>query len=223
MLDTRWIRSPAPSLAAIAALALAFLASPARGQVLAQLTTAAVASEGEGALFMLAGNDAFRTGAAARFRLARVADLGVQLGLDGACGESFFGGGLDVKLAILERSDRLPLGIAVDAAGGWLESADHARYSLDVGVLVSGAVGRTRAGSLEPFLTLALDVERIEDADEGARAADGCPCSWIDHETDTSFFVRAGVKIPLSRDGSLLVETALDGRDLIGAGFNLVF
>lgn len=173
---------------------------------------------------MLAGNDAFRAGAGGRFRLARVADLGVQLGLDRFCGESFFGGGLDVKLAILERSDRLPIGIALDAAGGWLESDDHARYSLDFGVLVSGAIGRTQAGPLEPYVTLAIDVERLDDRETKAPAsADDCPCSWTDHRDDASFFVRAGVRVPVSRDGSLFVEASLDGRDLVGAGFNLVF
>ncbi len=191
-------------------LALLSLAPAATGQVLGQFTTAAVSAEGEGTAFMLAGNDAFRTGAAARFELTRAADLGVQLGLDRVCEESFFGGGLDVKLALLERSERLPLAIALDAGGGWLESDDHSRYSFDFGVLLSGAVGRTDAGPLEPFVTLAIDVERIDDTTEILDVpGDDCPCSWVDHETDTSFFARAGVMIPVP-----VVTTVPTGRGL---------
>ncbi len=207
----------------ILSAAIALGASGARGQSLAQLTTAAPSSDGEGAIFMLAGNDAFRTGAVLRFRLSRSSDVGFELGLDRLEGRSSIGGGVDVKLALLESREDVPLALALDLSGGLLDSDERSRFELALGVLASGAFAGSSGRAIEPYLSFVVAARRYEQKIEIICDPPGAVCPVEDEKTKADGIVRAGVKIAVSKDSQLLAEISFDERTLIGGAFNLVF
>jgi len=191
-------------------------------QTLGQFTGASAAADGEGSVFMLAGNDAFRTGALARFNISRVSDFGLQLGLDRSCGESFFGGGIDFKIVILEGSARLPVNLALDASFGSLTSGAARRFRFGFGILASIRIAAGAGRAIEPYCSLVSGIEQI-DMKRGSAAVADCLCPGSNDETDARALVRAGVKIPISKEAQLLIEADLDRSSLFGAGFNIIF
>jgi len=191
-------------------------------QTFGQFAGASAAADGEGSVFMLAGNEAFRTGVGARFNISRVSDFGLQLGLDRSCGESFFGGGMDVKIVILERTPRLPMNIALDAALGGLTSDAAGRLIFDFGILASGQIAAGAGRTIEPYCSLIARIEEI-DVKSGSAELTDCLCSGSNDETDARALVRVGVKIPVSNDAQLLIEADFDRPFLFGAGINIIF
>lgn len=191
-------------------------------QTLGQFASASAAADGEGSVFMLAGNDAFRTGASARFNISRVADFGLQLGLDRSCSESFFGGGVDFKIVILEGTARLPVNLALDASFGSLISDAARRFHFGFGILASASLASVGGRPIEPYCSLLADIEQINMKSGSASLAD-CLCPGSNDETDAHTLLRAGVKIPVSNEAQILIEADLDGSSLFGAGFNLIF
>lgn len=191
-------------------------------QTLAQLGGAGASPEGEGNVFMLAGNEAFRTGLSARFNISRMSDFGLQVGIDRACDENFFGGGIDFKLVLLESRAELPIGLALDASLGSLSSKAVRRFLFGFGILASGVIKTDSRRSIEPYLSFIVDVEQL-DWKHKNEAAPACLCPGNDEETVTDTLVRAGVKMPVSNDAQIIIEAGLNGRTLIGAAFNIVF
>jgi hypothetical protein len=191
-------------------------------QTLGQFGGAGAGPDGEGNVFMLAGNEAFRSGLSVRFNVSRMSDFGVQVGIDRACEESFFGGGADFKLVLLEKSARLPANLALDVSFGRLDSHALGRFLFDFGILASGVITTASRREIEPYLSFIVDVEQI-DRKERTAATAACLCSGDDDETVTDTLVRAGVKIPVSNDAQIILEAGLDGRALFGAAFNIVF
>lgn len=202
---------------------LVSVGSPLAAQVFGQFAGAGAAAEGEGSVFMLAGNEAFRTGLSARFNISRISDFGVQLGLDRVSGESFFGGGFDLKLVFFESRPELPINLALDASFGGLDSGDVRRLHFGFGVLSSGVIRPATTGSIEPYLSFIVDVEQIDGVSSPGDDGECYACANGGDETDTDTIVRAGAKISLSQDSQIIVEAGLNDRARFGAAFNLVF
>ena len=191
-------------------------------QTLGQFAGASAAADGEGSVFMLAGNDAFRTGVSARFNISRAADFGLQLGLDRTCGESFFGGGIDLKIVILESTPRFPVNLALDASFGSLTSGAAGRFRFGFGFLASGRAATGAGRAIEPYCSLIAGIEQIDMKRGSATVAD-CLCAAPNDETDARALVRAGVKIPVSNEAQIFIEANIERESLFGAGFNIVF
>jgi hypothetical protein len=191
-------------------------------QTLGQFAGASAAADGEGSVFMLAGNDAFRTGVSTRFNISRVSDFGLQLGLDRSCGESFFGGGIDLKIVILESAARFPVNLALDASFGSLNAAAAGRFRFGFGILASGRIASGARRAIEPYCSLIAEIEQI-DMKHGSAALERCLSPGSNDETDARALVRAGVKIPVSDEAQILIEADLGRSSLFGAGFNIIF
>jgi len=192
-------------------------------QTFGTLMGGGASSDGEGSVFLLAGNDAFRTGIAARFNITRVADFGIQLGLDRVCETSFWGGGGDLKLVLLESRKNLPLNLALDASLGKLDSRDVKQFLFAFGILASGIIETSQWRTVEPYLSFLVLVKQVDrDAARGS-SLESCLCPTGEDDTDAETLVRAGVKLSLTRETQLLLETELGDHALFGAGFNVVF
>jgi hypothetical protein len=206
----------------VLAIMLGSVCTSLSAQTLGQFALASAAADGEGSVFMLAGNDAFRTGASARFNISGVSDFGLQLGLDRSCGESFFVGGIDFKIVILEDTPRLPLNLALDASFGDLTSGAAGRLRFGFGILASGRIASAAGRAIEPYCSLIADIEKIDMKSGGAAVAD-CLCPGSNGETDERAFARAGVKIPVSNESQIFIEASFERQSLFGAGFNIIF
>ena len=134
-------------------IALFILTAPltARTQTLATMTTGAVASDGEGGFFMLAGTDVTRIGLNMRFAIDARFDMGIQLAFDRLDESSFFGGGIDFKYCLPIDTSDLPIHAALDAGVGDLESKDWRRIFMEVGFIVSGVLQSANRDVLEPY------------------------------------------------------------------------
>jgi hypothetical protein len=210
------------------AMALAFvLAGGAtqglHAQTLAQLTPASVSSEGEGCVFMLAGENAFLTGFSARFNLTGISDLGVQCGLDRICQQSLFGAGVDVKVVMLQSREHLPINLALDGSFGGLEKTDLNQLDLGFAILASGVIETSPERVIEPYLSFVV-LGKITNKDGfTGHAAGGCDCPLNEHHHEAQALVRAGVRFPLTKDTQLLVETRISDRILVGGAINVIF
>lgn len=200
-------------------IVLCSAASSLHAQTFGQFTTAGSAAEGEGCVFMLAGNDAFRAGAGARFNVSRSSDFGVQLGVDRACEESSFGGGVDFKLILLEHRKELPLNLALDASLGGLDSDNMRRFVFGFGILASGIITPVSLNAIEPYLSFIVDVENRD----RKSAAQGKLCAHGSGST-TDTLVRAGVRLTVTDETQVMIEAGFDGgTPLFGAAFNVIF
>ena len=192
-------------------------------QTFGQFGGAGAAPDGEGCVFMLAGNDAFRTGLSTRFNISTASDIGIQLGVDRVCEESFYGGGVDFKVVLLESRAQFPVNLALDASFSGLNSSAQGRFIFGFGILASGHIEMPSARVIEPYLSFVVDIERINDKN-AARAVPACLCSDNGtDETHTCSLVRAGVKVPVSSQAQIIIEANLGDKTLVGAAFNLVF
>ena len=203
-------------------IALAILAAPfnARTQTLATMTTGAVASDGEGGFFMLAGNDVTRFGLNARFALTVDLDMGIQIAFDRIDERSFFGGGIDAKYHLpIENSD-LPIDIAIVAGLGDLESSEIRRFLLQMGCIVSGVVESSNRRILEPYAGLYVMTTRRDWKDDCGDRDRGC---WDGTKSDTDAVLRAGMRVNITEDFQILAELNVNGETMFGAGVNLIF
>lgn len=224
MLFTEWSAARMNMRRAVPVFLMLLFSAPSSlpAQTLAQFGGAGAAPDGEGNVFMLAGNEAFRTGLSARFNISRMSDFGLQIGIDRACDESFFGGGIDFKLVLLESRAELPVNLALDASFGSLNSDALGRILFGFGILASGRITTDSRRAIEPYLSLIVDVEQLERKHKSDRAIT-CLCPGNDDDTVTDTLVRTGVKLPVSNEAQIIIEAELNGRALIGVAFNLVF
>jgi len=194
---------------------------PNSAQTLGQLTTAAVASEGEGGIFLFAGNDAFRTGMMVRFELGKESDLGMQFGFDRVTGRNSLGGGLDFKFHLPVGIEEVAIDFALDGSLGLLESDDFRRLFIGIGLMASGVVRSSDDVALEPYTSLTILTTHRD------WKVDPPPHAMRDFDerddTDTDAVFRGGVKFPLSNEHQLLVEVNINGKTTIGAAFNVIF
>jgi hypothetical protein len=192
-------------------------------QTFGQFGGAGAATDGEGSVFMLAGNNAFRTGASARFNLSTVSDFGIQLGVDRLCESSFYGGGVDFKVVLLQSRRELPVSLALDASFSGLHASAAGRFIFGFGILASGRVETPSGRLIEPYLSFIVDLEHINDKDASRETA-ACLCTGgTNDQTNTRSIGRAGVKIPVSAETQILIEANFGDKTLAGAAFNLVF
>lgn len=197
---------------------------PSAAQVFGQLAGCGPAAEGEGALFMLAGNGAFRTGASGRFNVSGMSDFGIQLGIDRVAGESFFGGGVDFRLVVLKSRAELPLSLALDASLGGLDSGDVRRFLFGFGICAGGMVKTASWRTIEPYCSFIVGLEQIDGrSPESADPGECYTCSRESGENETYTEFRAGVEIPLTHDTQVLFEMGLEDEARFGAAFNVVF
>jgi len=203
-------------------IALALMAAPfsARAQTLATMTTGAIASEGEGGFFMLAGTDVTRVGLNSRFALAENFDMGIQLAFDRLEERSFFGGGIDVKYHLPVDTSDLPIDVALDAGIGDLESNDWRRFFLAAGCIVSGVIQSSNRNILEPYAGIYVMTTRMDWKDECGADDRGC---WDGVRSDTDAVLRGGLRAHVTDDFQILVELNVNGNTMLGAGVNLVF
>lgn len=208
--------------ATILLIALAILAAPfaARTQTLATMTTGAVASEGEGGFFMLAGTDVSRFGLNSRFALAANLDMGIQLAFDRLDERSFFGGGIDVKYCLPIDDTDLPIHVAIDAGFGILESNDWRRFLLEAGFIVSGVIQSSNRNILEPYAGIYVMTTYRDWKDECGADDRGC---WDGARSDTDAVLRGGMRVHLTDDFQILAELNVNGETMFGAGVNLIF
>lgn len=203
-------------------IALAVLAAPfhARTQTLATMTTGAVSSDGEGGIFMLAGNDVTRFGINSRFALTLDLDMGIQLAFDRLDERSFYGGGIDVKYHIPVENSGLPIDIAIDAGLGDLESSEIRRLFLQMGCIISGVVESSDRRILEPYAGIYVMTTRRDWKDDCGVDGRGC---WDGTKSDTDAVLRTGMRVSITEDFQVLAELNVNGETLFGAGVNLIF
>ena len=218
-------RSTKQAWAAVAALATLLLPMAAGAQLFGALTTASIAAEGEGGAFLLGGDDIFRTGVTARFRVSSHTDLGFQGGFDRLEGENSWGGGLDFKVYMIGGESTIPVDIALDGAIGHLRSDDFGRNIFQLSLLVSGILQASTAVSLEPYGSLGLRSSYF--STKGPEGSDG-PGDWPRENDDvgniTDTIIRGGVKVHLSEEYQLLAEFEVgDDAAAFGGGINVIF
>lgn len=207
--------------------------SAARGQTLAQLTTAAISEEGEGGLFVLAGNDAYRTGLATRFELTGTSDIGFQLGVERYHRRNFYGGGADIKLQLFEHTESFPFDLSVLGSGGYLKSDYLSKAVFSVSLIMSTKISSALAIPFEPYISINAylaryqrkSIIRLAEGELAITESDcfGCPNSTSFKTIENGAALRGGVRFFLSKDLQGFIEGNLDGAALIGGGINLVF
>lgn len=194
-------------------------------QLFGQYTTAAISSEGEGAIFANAGDDKFQTGATGRFLITSRVDFGVQFGYARECGVNSFGAGIDFKVYLLGQQSTVPVDLAIDGYYGHLRSSDYRRNLFGIGLLVSGVLQSSTEVFIEPYASFMIITTYFKR---------DCPCPerphcfWpednFDESTrDTDPTLRGGVNIGLSDEHQLLIEVGIDGTFVVGAALNIVF
>jgi hypothetical protein len=208
--------------ATILLIALVILAAPfsARAQTLATMTTGAVASDGEGGLFMLAGTDVTRYGLNSRFALTVDFDMGIQIVFDRLDERSFFGGGIDVKYRLPIETSDLPIDVALDAGLGDLESSEIRRLFLEMGCIISGVVESSNRRILEPYAGIYVMTTRRDWKDDCGEDDRGC---WNGTRSDTDAVLRGGMRAHITNDFQIIVELNVNGKTMFGAGLNLIF
>ena len=202
--------------------ALAIMTAPfaARTQTLATMTTGAVASDGEGGIFVLAGTDVSRYGINMRFAIDEYFDMGIQLAFDRLDARSFFGGGIDVKYHLPIETSDLPIHVALDAGIGDLESNDWRRIFLEAGFIVSGVIQSANRDVFEPYAGIYVMTTRGDW--KGACDAGDSGC-WDGARSDTDAVLRGGLRAHVTDDFQILVELNVNGDTMFGAGVNLIF
>ena len=191
-------------------------------QTFGQYTTAAIASEGEGGIFVRGGDEAVRTGIMARFELTNRSDLGLQIGFDREYRENSFGAGLDFKFYLISAVSDFPLDLAIDLSLGHLRSGNYSRNILGIGLLVSGEL--RSVSSLEPyaFITV-LNTYFPKKASCHEEHPSQWPCSEDDWKSDTETVLRGGAKYALTEEYQLLAEVELGDEITFGAALNIIF
>ncbi|MBN1884523.1 MAG: hypothetical protein JW876_03230 [Candidatus Krumholzibacteriota bacterium] len=218
-------RSTRARVAAVVAAAALLVPAAAGAQIFGTLTNAAIASDGEGGVFMLGGGDVFRTGVMARFRTTKNTDLGFQGGYDRIEGENSWGAAVDFKVYMIGGESTIPVDLALDGALGHLRSDDFTRNIFQLSLLASGILRASTAVSLEPYGSIGLRSSFF--SKKGPRGADG-PGEWprendsVDNLTEA--LLRGGVRIHLSEEYQILAEFEIgEDSSCFGGGVNVVF
>lgn len=193
-------------------------------QSFGQFTTAAVAAEGEGGVFFLAGDEAIRTGAMARFLITRRSDIGIQAGYDRECGENSIGAGADLKFYLISSTSDFPVDLAADLSFGHFRSGNYGRNLLGVSLLASGILRSNAEVPIEPYASLTILTTYFGKRPScGGNRGECWPCKEDDWSSDTDTVARAGVCVHITDEYQAFAEFSLGDTALFGVGFNLVF
>lgn len=211
----------------LSAAALLAVSSAASSQTFGQLTSAVASGEGEGGLFILAGDEIFRAGTMARFGINSKSDFGVQFGLNREEGASSPGGGIDFKLNVIEDIPNTTIDAAVDLSFGRLDTHIFRCYLVGAGIIVSGEVPSSGRRTIEPYSSLFVFLDHRERKDP--QPVGGCvPCGGGDACEDGNcneieVVLRLGMKVPLTDEIQAFTEISLGEDFLVGAAINLIF
>ena len=195
----------------------------AHSQVFGQFSTATIASEGEGGLFLAGGSDAFRTGIMGRFKLTPNSGLGLQLGYYREYGVNSTGVGVDYKRYIINIPPVIPIDISADASAGYLGSEDFGRYIFSIGALASGRFTLIEAAPVEPYCSLIYRYSHFSRKGSCAGYDTDWPCAEEKDKGYTRTLLRAGMKIFYRDDFQFLLEVEIDGGTVFGGGVNIIF
>ncbi len=206
------------------AAALICLPAAAGAQVFGSFTSAAIASEGEGGIFVMSGSNTFRAGVMSRYLITRRTDVGIQLGLDQRCEKNTYGGSLDLKLYIIGSESTIPLDLSVTGSVAHLRSDSYARNIFGIGFIVSGLLRSSGELRFEPYASINLMNTHFGKRPLCGTAPRKCwPCREDDWNTDTDTVLRAGFKLPVTNDMQLLAEVELNDDTAFGAALNIIF
>jgi hypothetical protein len=193
-------------------------------QSFGQFTTAAVASEGEGGFFLLAGEEVIRAGVMARFLVTSRSDIGFQIGYDRECGENSIGAGADFKFYLISSTSNIPVDLAAGLSFGHFRSGDYNRNLLGLTIMASGIVRAETDVPIEPYASLTLQTTYfVQRPSCGGERGECWPCYEDDWDSDTDTVVRAGVNVSLTHDYQVFAEISINSTTLFGAGFNVIF
>ncbi|HSG27863.1 MAG TPA: hypothetical protein VLA34_05235 [Candidatus Krumholzibacterium sp.] len=202
-------------LAGLAVCALPPL--PSAAMVFGQYTTASVSPDGEGAAFMSAGSDEFRTGVNARFRINERSDLGFELGFDRMSGNNALGLAADFKFYLLDPESTLSVDLAADASLGHFRDDEIGRTVFGLSVIASGTLVADTRIPVEPYASLGFFTILLD-----GDLCGGIPGCEAD-KSDTETVLRGGFKFWLSDEYQVMAEVKIDGNTTVGAAFNVVF
>ncbi|UCF04354.1 MAG: hypothetical protein JSV33_10425 [bacterium] len=196
----------------------------AHTQSFGQFTTAAVASEGEGGFFLLAGEEAIRAGVMARFLVTGRSDIGFQIGYDRECGENSIGAGVDFKYYPISSSSDFPVDLAAGLSFGHFRSGSYNRNQLGLTIMASGILRAETNVPIEPYASLMLlTTYFVKRPSCGEERGQCWPCSEDDWDSDTDTVIRAGVNVSITHEYQVFTEISLNDTVLFGAGFNVIF
>jgi len=224
------------AIAVVTLFCLLIFSIPVRvnSQILAQFTTSRISSEGEGGIFVLGGNNSFRTGIALRFLINRVSDLGFQIGVESYNQNKLFGGGMDVKLLLVKATDNFPLDISIDISGGYLKNSETNKTTFSGALMMSTEVPDKLAIPFEPYISIGTYLNLIRSARTKyffqkngfyTESSDciGCSYSTSRNYKTTGAYFRAGVMFHVTHDTQFIIEANINGATFIGGGINLIF
>jgi len=217
-------------------LCLLICSIPVRGnsQTLAQFTTSRISSEGEGGIFVLGGNNSFRTGFALRFLINRISDLGFQMGIESFNQNKLFGGGMDVKLLLVKAADNFPFDISIDVSGGYLKNSEISKTTFSGALMMSTEVPDKLAIPFEPYISIGTYLNLIRTTrtkyflQKNAFYTESSDCIGCSYSTSreyktTGATFRAGVMFHVTHDTQFIIEANINGATFIGGGINLIF
>ncbi|MBN1164250.1 MAG: hypothetical protein JXB45_06705 [Candidatus Krumholzibacteriota bacterium] len=197
---------------------------PLESQTFGQYSSATIASEAEGSVFMSAGKDRFQSGAMTRFELTGRSGLGLQFAFDRRGGLNSWGLGTDLKFYLLNPESSIPLDMALDISYGYLGGEDFNRSVWGMALITSGRLIAETAVPLEPYLSLGfLSTHFHSQGDCSNKQAPFRSCNQADLASDTKFTVRMGMKIFLADGYQILPELGMDGKTTFGLALNAVF
>lgn len=214
-----------PSMTAVTAsiilMSIVSFPGAANAQLFGQYTTAVPSPEGEGGLFVSAGDGTFRVGPMARFMINGRMDIGFQLGFDRYSGHNSYGAGADLKYYILGEDTTLPVDLAVDLSLGHLRSGDFSRTFFELGMLASGMLNADTELPVEPYGSVGIISTYLHD-DEACAGPDPL-CGYGGNGSETDVVIRGGAKLYLSSEYQVLLELSVDDEISFGGAFNVVF
>ena len=200
------------------------VAAPAHSQIFGQYTTAAIASLGEGAVFVAAGDARFRTGLATRFLITKRSDLGLQLGYARAEQVDNYGLSADYKFYIINEDPSTPLDLSADISLGWLGGSGYNRGIVTATFMVSGMIDPEARIRFEPYGSVGFIGQYFFGKGSCEEFRPGAwPCEDDDWSADSNLLLRGGSKIWFTDDYQLYVELDYDGKAALGAAINVVF
>lgn len=195
-----------------------------KAQAFGQFTPASISSEGEGGLFLLAGNDAFRTGAMTRFSINGRSDFGIHLGIEKCSEQTSKGLGGDLKILFYRRTDAFPIDVAGDASIIHLRSDEIRSLVIGGHLLMSSRFEGVLLVPFEPYLSVNLLFTDFSPREAKVYLPMSC-CNPGEDQGKTRFDtgIRLGARFFLGRDIQAIMETDISRRTFIGGGINFIF
>ena len=220
----RYFSTGAAVGAAVAAAVLVLFPAAPQAQIFGQYTTAAISPLGEGAAFVSAGDERFRTGIATRFLITGRSDLGLQLGYTRTNEIDNYGLGADYKFYIINEDPSTPLDLSADISLGWLGGSGYSRGLVSAAFMLSGMIDPDAIIRIEPYLSVGFIGQYFFGKGSCDEERPGAwPCERDDWAADSNLLLRGGTKIWLTDEYHIFVELDYDGKTSLGAAINVVF